>query len=46
VYAANGRDVTDTIVAGRFLMRNRELLTVDEERVIFEANRVFQTLKR
>jgi len=46
VYAANGRDVTDTIVAGRFLMRNRELLTVDEERVIFEANRMFQTLKR
>ncbi len=46
VYAANGRDVTDTIVAGKFLMRNRELLTVDEERVIFEANRMFQTLKR
>ncbi|MFY0543104.1 amidohydrolase [Brevibacillus sp. H7] len=46
VYAANGRDVTDTVVAGKFLMRNRELLTVDEERVIFEANRMFQTLKR
>jgi 5-methylthioadenosine/S-adenosylhomocysteine deaminase len=46
VYAANGRDVTDTVVAGRFLMRNRELLTVDEERVIHEANRMFATLKR
>lgn len=46
VYAANGRDVTDTIVAGRFIMRDRELLTVDEEQVIYEANRMFQLLKR
>lgn len=46
VYAANGREVTDTVVAGRFLMRNRELLTIDEERVIFEANRVFAQLNR
>ncbi|NGQ94529.1 amidohydrolase [Brevibacillus sp. SYP-B805] len=46
VYAGNGRDVTDTVVAGRFLMRNRELLTVDEERVIYEANRMFAALKR
>lgn len=46
VYAANGRDVKDTIVAGKFLMRNRELLTIDEEKAIFEANRVFQQLKR
>ncbi|WP_420897756.1 amidohydrolase [Brevibacillus marinus] len=46
VYAANGRDVTDTIVAGRFLMRNRELLSIDEERVIFEANRVYAQLNR
>jgi len=46
VYAANGRDVTDTIVAGKFLMRNKELLTVDEEKVIHEANRVFQLLNK
>jgi len=46
VYAANGRDVKDTIVAGNFLMRNRELLTIDEEKAIFEANRLFQQLKR
>ncbi|WP_134686644.1 amidohydrolase [Brevibacillus migulae] len=46
VYAGNGRDVTDTIVAGRFIMRNRELLTVDEEQVIHEANQMFATLKR
>lgn len=46
VYAANGRDVTDTVVAGKFLMRNRELLTIDEEKAIYEANRLFQTLNR
>ncbi|GAA4708779.1 amidohydrolase [Brevibacillus fulvus] len=46
VYAANGRDVTDTIVAGKFLMRNRELLTIDEEKAIYEANRLFDQLKR
>ncbi|MET3289469.1 UNVERIFIED_CONTAM: 5-methylthioadenosine/S-adenosylhomocysteine deaminase [Brevibacillus sp. OAP136] len=46
VYAGNGRDVTDTVVAGKFLMRNRELLTIDEERAIFEANRMFNLLKR
>ncbi|MED4751022.1 amidohydrolase [Brevibacillus choshinensis] len=46
VYAANGRDVKDTIVAGKYLMRNHQLLTLDEERAIFEANRIFQTLQR
>lgn len=46
VYAANGRDVIDTIVAGKYLMRNRELLTVDEEQAIYEANRMFAVLKR
>lgn len=46
VYAGNGQDVTDTIVAGKFLMRNRELLTIDEEKAIYEANRMFATLKR
>jgi 5-methylthioadenosine/S-adenosylhomocysteine deaminase len=46
VYAANGRDVADSIVAGKFLMRDGELLTIDEEKAIYEANRLFSTLKR
>ncbi|MDT3427586.1 5-methylthioadenosine/S-adenosylhomocysteine deaminase [Paenibacillus forsythiae] len=46
VYAANGLDVTDTIVAGKFLMRNGELLTLDEERVMYEANRMVGQLMR
>ncbi|HEX5083056.1 MAG TPA: amidohydrolase, partial [Blastocatellia bacterium] len=33
VYAANASDVTDTIVNGRLLMRNRRLLTLDEAAV-------------
>ncbi|WP_139489127.1 amidohydrolase [Brevibacillus dissolubilis] len=44
VYAANGRDVSDSIVAGKFIMRKGELLTVDEEKAIFEVNRMFGQL--
>jgi 5-methylthioadenosine/S-adenosylhomocysteine deaminase len=33
VYATKASDVTDTIVNGRVLMRNRKLLTLDEEAV-------------
>jgi 5-methylthioadenosine/S-adenosylhomocysteine deaminase len=33
VYAAKSSDVTDTIVNGRPLMRNRRLLTLNEEAV-------------
>ncbi|GGA38467.1 5-methylthioadenosine/S-adenosylhomocysteine deaminase [Kroppenstedtia guangzhouensis] len=41
VYAASRDDVQDVYVAGRPLMRNRELLTLDEEKIRFEANRAF-----
>jgi len=41
VYAGHASDVTDVIVAGEFLLRNRELLTIDEERVKYEVNRRF-----
>jgi 5-methylthioadenosine/S-adenosylhomocysteine deaminase len=39
VYAAKASDVTDTIVNGRVLMRNRRLLTLDEEAVKAAARR-------
>jgi 5-methylthioadenosine/S-adenosylhomocysteine deaminase len=39
VYAAKASDVTDTIVNGRVLMRNRRLLTLDEETVKAAARR-------
>jgi 5-methylthioadenosine/S-adenosylhomocysteine deaminase len=37
VYAGNGADVVDTIVDGAVLMRDRELLTIDEEAVFDRA---------
>lgn len=40
VYAAHTQDVTDVIVAGRFLLRQGELLTIDEERVRHEVKRL------
>ncbi len=37
VFASNALDVTDVLVNGRWLMRNRELRTIDEERVRSEV---------
>lgn len=37
VEAANGHDVTDSIINGRIVMKNREILTLDEERIRHEA---------
>ena len=34
VYSARGSDVTDVMVEGRFLMRNRKLLTLQEADII------------
>jgi len=38
VYAAHSQDITDVMVAGRFLLRDRELVTIDEEKVKQEVN--------
>ena len=40
VYGAKSSDVRDTMVDGRWLMRGKQLLTVDETEVIAEAQRV------
>ena len=39
LYAAKSPDISDVMVAGRWLMRSRELLTVDEERIRYEAEK-------
>ena len=39
MYAANAGDVSDVMVAGRWLMRARRLLTLDEARILAEAER-------
>ena len=43
-YASSGLDVTDVIVDGRVLMRNGDLLTIDEEKVKSEVNRLLRRL--
>lgn len=37
VYSVVGHDVETTIVNGKIVMKNRELLTIDEERLLFEV---------
>ena len=39
LYAAKSPDISDVMVAGRWLMRRRELLTLDEERIRHEAEK-------
>ena len=46
VHSAKGSDVTDVMVDGRWLMRNRELLTLDEVRILHEAERHAQAMVR
>jgi len=39
IYAAKATDITHTIVAGELLMRDGQLLTLDEGRIFYEAER-------
>ena len=39
VYTANAQNITDVIVAGRYLLQNGELETIDEERVKEEVKK-------
>ena len=44
VYAANGSEVDTVIIDGKVVLRHRELLTIDEERVRFEVARICERL--
>ncbi len=39
VHTAKGADVTHVMVDGQLLMRDRELLTLDEDHILYEAER-------
>ncbi|MEM2072792.1 MAG: amidohydrolase family protein, partial [Candidatus Caldarchaeum sp.] len=39
VYAASGEDVRDVMVNGKFVVRNKQALTLNEEEVIRNANK-------
>lgn len=41
-YAAGGSEVETVIVDGRVVLENRQMLTIDQERVYFEVDRVRQ----
>ncbi|CAM3945949.1 amidohydrolase [Cohnella lubricantis] len=45
VYSASGADVAHVWVDGKQLLKNRELLTLDAEKIRFEAQRAFGRLK-
>ena len=44
VHSAKGADVTDVMVNGRWLMRGRQLVTLDEERILYEADQRAQAM--
>src|SRR2546423_5536109 len=44
IFGIDGHQVNSTMVAGRWLMRNRQLLTIDEERVHARARELSQAL--
>lgn len=44
VYAARGSDVKTVMVDGKLVVENRKVLTVDEERILDEAQRVSEDL--
>lgn len=46
VYSARGGDVTGVMVDGRWLLRDGELQTLDEERILYEAERHAQDMVR
>jgi 5-methylthioadenosine/S-adenosylhomocysteine deaminase len=46
VYAASAADVTLNIINGRVVMRNRELLTLDVERIMAEVRGIAKRIKQ
>jgi 5-methylthioadenosine/S-adenosylhomocysteine deaminase len=46
VFAANGSAVDTTIVDGKILMRDRQLITMDEASVLAEANKALVRVVR
>ncbi|WP_027417529.1 amidohydrolase family protein [Aneurinibacillus terranovensis] len=46
VYSASGRDVKDVYVQGKKLVENGQCVTMDEKKIVAEANRMFSTLQK
>ena len=41
-YSANGSEVDSVMINGSFVMKNRDLLTIDKERVFFEVSKIVE----
>jgi len=46
VYSASGADVREVMVAGRFLVRDRHLMTIDIDDVMDQVNRLARQIRR
>lgn len=46
IYSATGHDVQDVYVQGNYVVKDRECVHLDEEKIIFEANKAFQALNK
>ncbi len=44
VYAATGQDVRDVWVDGKQIVKNREMLTLDEEKIMYEVQQCYERL--
>jgi 5-methylthioadenosine/S-adenosylhomocysteine deaminase len=45
VYAAHGDNVDTVLIDGKIVMKNRKMLTIDEEDVIEKATKALQSVK-
>jgi len=46
VYSTNGEEVETVIIAGKTIMEERKILTLDEEKVIDDANKFAEKIKK
>ncbi|WP_160725001.1 amidohydrolase [Bacillus sp. USDA818B3_A] len=44
IESVNSNDITDSIVDGKIVMKNREVLTLDEEKIIYESKLAMKEL--
>jgi len=44
VESVNSSDVSDMIVNGKVIMKNREVLTLDEEKIMFESRLAMESM--
>lgn len=46
IEAVNASDVMHSIIDGKLIMKNREILTMDEEKIMYEASKAMEEISR